>query len=180
MNKTAAVPDREPLAGLVERGTYHNPDNGYCVLRVQVRGHRDLVTVLGHAASISAGEFVQASGKWEVHREHGQQFRAAFLKSAPPSSLEGMEKYLGSGLIKGIGPVYAKKLVRAFGEAVFDVIEQQGERLIEVAGIGPKRAIKLRLAWSDQKVSGAGGSHPRALAEPDMTLSRHPAPIVRP
>ena len=131
--------------------TYHNPDNGYCVLRVQVRGHRDLVTVLGHAASISAGEFVQASGKWEVHREHGQQFRAAFLKSAPPSSLEGMEKYLGSGLIKGIGPVYAKKLVKAFGEAVFDVIEQQGERLIEVAGIGPKRASKIRLAWSDQK-----------------------------
>ena len=151
MNKTAAIPDREPLAGLVERVTYHNPDNGYCVLRVKVRGHRDLVTVLGHAASISAGEFVQASGKWEVHREHGQQFRAAFLKSAPPSSLEGMEKYLGSGLIKGIGPVYAKKLVKAFGEAVFDVIEQQGERLIEVAGIGPKRASKIRLAWSDQK-----------------------------
>src|SRR5829696_7624160 len=151
MSNTAAVPDREPLAGLVERVTYHNPDNGYCVLRVKVRGHRDLVTVLGHAASISAGEFVQASGKWEVHREHGQQFRAAFLKSAPPSSLEGMEKYLGSGLIKGIGPVYAKKLVRAFGEAVFEVIEQQGERLIEVAGIGPKRASKIRLAWSDQK-----------------------------
>jgi exodeoxyribonuclease V alpha subunit len=151
MNNTAATPDREPLAGLVERVTYHNPDNGYCVLRVTVRGHRDLVTVLGHAASISAGEFVQASGKWEVHREHGQQFRAAFLKSAPPSSLEGMEKYLGSGLIKGIGPVYAKKLVKAFGEAVFDVIEQQGERLIEFAGIGPKRASKIRLAWSDQK-----------------------------
>ena len=67
---------------LVGRVTYHNPDNGYCVLRVKVRGHRDLVTVLGHAASISAGEFVQASGKWEVHREHGQQFRAAVLKSA--------------------------------------------------------------------------------------------------
>jgi hypothetical protein len=86
MTSTAAAPDREPLAGLVERVTYHNPDNGYCVLRVTVRGHRDLVTVLGHAASISAGEFIQASGKWEVHREHGQQFRAAFLKSAPPSS----------------------------------------------------------------------------------------------
>src|SRR3954466_2700735 len=154
MNNTAAVSDREPLAGLVERVTYHNPDNGYCVLRVKVRGHRDLVTVLGHAASISAGEFVQASGKWEVHREHGQQFKAAFLKSAPPSSLEGMEKYLGSGLIKGIGPVYAKKLVKAFGESVFDVIEQQGERLIEVAGIGPKRATKLRLAWSHQKATG--------------------------
>ena len=151
MNNTAATPDREPLAGLVERVTYHNPDNGYCVLRVKVRGHHDLVTVLGHAASISPGEFAQASGKWEVHREHGQQFKAVFLKSAPPSSLEGMEKYLGSGLIKGIGPVYAKKLIKAFGEAVFDVIEQQGERLTEVAGIGLKRASKIRLAWSDQK-----------------------------
>jgi exodeoxyribonuclease V alpha subunit len=129
MTSTAAAPDREPLAGLVERVTYHKPDNGYCVLRVTVREHRDLVTVLSHAASISAGEFVQASGKWEVHREHGQQFRAAFLKSAPPSSLEGMEKYLGFGLIKGIGPMYAKKLIRAFGETVFEVVEQQGERL---------------------------------------------------
>ena len=147
MSTTAAAPDREPLAGLVERVTYHNPDNGYCVLRVTVRGHRDLVTVLGHAASISAGEFVQASGKWEVHREHGQQFRAAFLKSAPPSSLEGMEKYLGSGLIKGIGPVYAKKLVKAFGEAVFEVIEQQGERLTEVTGIGPQRRQAGRLEF---------------------------------
>jgi exodeoxyribonuclease V alpha subunit len=111
MNNTAAVPDREPLAGLVERVTYHNPDNGYCVLRVKVRGHRDLVTVLGHAASISAGEFVQASGKWEVHREHGQQFRDAVLKSARLASLEGMEKYLGSRLIEDIGPDYTKKLV---------------------------------------------------------------------
>src|SRR4051794_6341855 len=98
MNNTAAVPDREPLAGLVERVTYHNPDNGYCVLRVKVREHRDLVTVLGHAASISPGEFVQASGKWEVHREHGQQFKAAFLKSAPPSSLELDFAYFSVGL----------------------------------------------------------------------------------
>ena len=77
--------------------------------------------------------------------------RAAFLRVGSAVIAEGMEKYLGSGLIKGIGPVYAKKLVKAFGEAVFDVIEQQGERLTEVAGIGPKRASKIRLAWSDQK-----------------------------
>src|SRR3954465_2152639 len=98
MNNTAAAADREPLAGLVERVTYHNPDNGYCVLRVKVGGHRDLVTSLGQAAWLGAGEVGQASGKGEVHREHGQQCRPGFLTSAPPSSLEGREKDLGSGL----------------------------------------------------------------------------------
>jgi hypothetical protein len=96
--------EREPLAGLVERVTFHNADNGFCVLRVKARGHRDLVTVLGAAPSISAGEYIQASGSWENNREHGLQFRAAFLRATAPTSAEGMEKYLGSGLIKGIGP----------------------------------------------------------------------------
>lgn len=145
------VGHREFLSGLVERVTYHNPENGYAVLRVQVRGHRELVTVLGHAASVQPGEWIQASGTWEVHREHGQQFRAAYLKTAQPTSLEGIEKYLGSGLIKGIGPVYARKLVKAFGEAVFDIIEQTPSRLSEVTGIGPKRAAKITSAWADQK-----------------------------
>src|SRR5580658_8154587 len=110
--------EREALAGLVERVTFHNTDNGFCVLRVKARGHRDLVTVLGDAPSISAGEYIQASGRWETHRDHGQQFRATFLQVTPPTSAEGMEKYLGSGLIKGIGPIFAGRLVSAFGEAV--------------------------------------------------------------
>ena len=143
---------REPLSGLVERVTYHNADNGYCVLRVKVRGHKDLVTVVGHAASITPGEFVQASGVWEQHRDHGPQFRAAFLRAAPPTTLEGIEKYLGSGLIKGIGPVYGKNLTRAFGEAVFDVIENQPERLSEVPGIGAKRASRITRSWAEQKI----------------------------
>jgi exodeoxyribonuclease V alpha subunit len=145
------TPDREPLSGIVERVTYHNPDNGYAVLRVKVRGHRDLVTVTGHAATVSPGEHLQASGRWEVHREHGQQFRAAFMRAVPPSSLEGIEKYLGSGLIKGIGPVYARKLVAKFGESVFDVIEGSAGRLTEVDGIGKKRAERIKAAWADQK-----------------------------
>ena len=107
--------DREPLSGLVERVTFHSPDTGFCVLRVKVRGHRDLVTVLGSAASIQPGEFIQASGRWDNHREHGLQFRTTFLQVMPPSSLEGIEKYLGSGMIRGIGPHFAKKLVTAFG-----------------------------------------------------------------
>ena len=140
------------LAGLVERVTFHNPENGFCVLRVKARGQRDLITVVGHAAMISAGEFVQMSGAWVNDRTHGQQFRASFLKASPPTTLEGIERYLASGMIRGIGPVYAKRLVRGFGEAVFDLIEQQPERLREVTGIGAKRAARIIAGWAEQKV----------------------------
>jgi ATP-dependent exoDNAse (exonuclease V) alpha subunit len=104
------------------------------VLRVKARGQRDLVTIVGHAAAIGAGEFVHASGRWINDRTHGVQFRADFLRAAPPTIAEGIEKYLASGMIKGIGPIYAKKLVKAFREAVFDVIEQQPRRLESVMG----------------------------------------------
>jgi len=111
------------LAGLVERVTFHSPDSGFCVLRVAARGHREFVPVIGHAAVIAAGEWVTASGEWINDRVHGQQFKARFLRTSAPTSIDGIEKYLGSGMIRGIGPVYAKKLVKAFGEKVFDVIE---------------------------------------------------------
>ena len=146
-----ASKDREPLSGLVERVTFHSPDTGFCVLRVKVRGHRELVTVLGSAASIQPGEFIQASGRWDNHREHGIQFRTTFLKVMPPSSLDGIEKYLGSGMIRGIGPHFAKKLVTAFGEEVFDVIENAPERLRTLDGIGPKRVERITSGWADQK-----------------------------
>ena len=136
----------------MERVTYHNEETGFCVLRIKARGQRDLVTVVGHAATIGAGERVQMSGQWVNDRTHGQQFKAVFLKASPPTTLEGIEKYLGSGMIRGIGPVYAKKLVRAFGEAVFELIEQEPARLHEVAGIGPKRAERIVAGWADQKV----------------------------
>ena len=148
---TTAQADRENLAGLVERVTFHNEDSGFCVLRVKARGQRDLITVVGHAAAIAAGEFVHASGRWVNDRTHGVQFRADFLRSAPPTTAEGIEKYLASGMIKGIGPMYAKKLVKAFREQVFDVIEQMPERLKEVDGIGPKRAESIVASWTDQK-----------------------------
>ena len=153
-------PATEVLAGLVERVTFHNDENGFCVLRVKARGQRDLITVLGHAAMISAGEFVQASGAWINDRVHGVQFRASFLKVAAPTTVEGIEKYLGSGMIRGIGPVYARKLVRAFSEQVFEIIEQEPARLREVTGIGPKRA--------GQNHCGLGRTegHPRDHAVP--------------
>src|SRR2546427_3246469 len=143
---------QEVLAGLIEqRVTYHNAENGFCVLRAKARGHRDVVTVVGHAATIAAGEWITASGEWVNDRTHGQQFKARFLRTSPPTSADGIEKYLSSGMIRGVGPVYAKKLVRAFGEKVFDVIEATPDRLREVDGIGPVRAASILAAWAEQK-----------------------------
>src|SRR5881394_3751236 len=101
----------EVLAGLVERVTFHNAENGFCVLRIKARGHRDLITVIGHAAIISPGEWVTASGDWVNDHTHGQQFKARVLRTSAPASIDGIEKYLGSGMIRGIGPVYARKMV---------------------------------------------------------------------
>ena len=111
MASTRQMKEQEVLAGLVERVTFHNAENGFCVLRTKARGHRDLVTVVGQAASISAGEWITASGEWVNDRTHGLQYKARFLKTSAPTSIEGIEKYLGSGMIRGIGPAYAKKLV---------------------------------------------------------------------
>jgi exodeoxyribonuclease V alpha subunit len=143
---------QEVLAGLVERVTFHNSDNGFCVLRAKARGHRDLVTVIGHAAMISAGEWITASGEWITDLTHGQQFKARFMRTSAPTSIDGIEKYLGSGMIRGIGPVYAKKMVQAFGEKVFDIIEAEPDRLREVTGIGVLRAKRITDAWAEQKI----------------------------
>jgi ferredoxin len=110
----------------------------------EVRGHRDVVTVVGHAATIAAGEWITASGEWINDRTHGQQFKAQFLRTSPPTSVDGIEKYLSSGMIRGVGPVYAKKLVHAFGEKVFDIIKAMPDRLREVGGIGRVRAASDR------------------------------------
>jgi ATP-dependent exoDNAse (exonuclease V) alpha subunit len=149
---SASFTQRSAGRRLVERVTFHNEENGFCVLRTKARGHRDLVIVVGQAASISAGEWITASGEWVNDRLRGQQFRARFLKTSAPTSIEGIEKYLGSGMIHGIGPTYANKLVRAFGETVFDTIEAEPDRLREVAGIGPVRAKRIADARAEQKV----------------------------
>ena len=136
LNPQPESSNQEVLAGLIERVTYHNAENGFCVLRAKARGHRDVVTVVGHAATIAAGEWVTASGEWVNDRTHGQQFKARFLRTSPPTSADGIEKYLSSGMIRGVGPVYAKKLVRAFGEKVFDVSRprQAGYARLMVSG----------------------------------------------
>ena len=114
----------ESLSGQIERVTYHQPDTGYCVLRLKVKGKRDLITLVGQAHTLSPGEFIHASGQWIQDKNYGLQFKSYTMQTCAPTSLEGLKKYLGSGLIKGIGPVYAQKLVNTFGDKVFEVMEQ--------------------------------------------------------
>ena len=152
MKPETAAPQQEVLAGLVERVTFHNIETGFCVLRIKARGHRDMVTVVGHAAIISAGEWVTATGEWVNDRTHGQQFKTRFMRTSAPTSIDGIEKYLSSGMIRGIGPVYAKKMVQAFGEKVFDIIEAEPDRLRQVTGIGAVRAKRITDAWAEQKI----------------------------
>jgi len=142
----------EKLSGSVEHVTFHSEESGFCVLRVRVRGQRDLVAVTGIAAVVSPGEYVECHGWWKNDRTYGLQFKASELRVVPPSTLEGIEKYLGSGMVKGIGPHFAGKLVRAFGADVFDVIEHDPDRLTQLDGIGPKRKKQVASAWAEQKV----------------------------
>ena len=142
----------ERLSGSVERIAFHSEESGFCVLRIKARGRTELLTVVGAAAAISPGEYVECFGQWNNDRAHGLQFKARDLRVVPPSTLEGIEKYLGSGMVKGIGPHFARKLVRAFGEKVFDVIEREPRRLTELSGIGPKRRDQVTGAWAEQKI----------------------------
>ncbi len=142
----------ESLSGLIERVTFFNEENGFAVLKVKVRGMRDLATVVGSLPSVSPGEWLTAQGHWIQDREFGRQFRAELLNSTAPTTREGIEKYLGSGMVKGIGPVYAKKLVARFGEQIFEVIEKESARLETLEGIGPKRRKRIKEAWNEQKI----------------------------
>ena len=141
----------EDLQGLVERVTFHSEDTGFCVLQVKVRGRRELATVVGSAAAINPGEQIDCLGTWVNNATYGLQFRADTLRTVPPTTLEGVERYLGSGLIKGIGPHFAHQLVEAFGADVFDVIERTPERLRMLEGIGAKRQARVTEAWREQK-----------------------------
>lgn len=151
--KETATPDNsvERISGSLERVTFHSEETGFCVLRVKVAGYRELVTVTGSAASATPGEYLECTGGWHNDRVHGMQFKAAHIRAVPPTTLEGIEKYLGSGMVHGIGRHFAKVLVRAFREEVFDVIEKTPERLLELPGIGRKRMEAVAAAWVEQK-----------------------------
>jgi len=141
----------ETLEGLVDLITFHSEESGFCVLKVKARGFRETVAVIGKVPRINAGEWIRAKGKWIIDRKHGRQFQAVHMESVVPDSLEGIEKFLGSGLIKGIGPVYAKKLVEAFGREVLEVIEDRSAELEQVEGIGPTRRKLIKESWKAQK-----------------------------
>lgn len=137
----------ETLQGTVERVTYHNDETGFCVLKVNVENRKTPVTVVGSIPHIVPGEGITAGGEWINDRQHGRQFKAQFLRGSPPDSIEGIERFLGSGLIKGIGPTYAGKLVQHFGKEIFDIIERESARLEEVEGIGKTRRLRIKESW---------------------------------
>lgn len=139
------------LRGYVERVVYHTEDTGYCILKVLPEGHREPLSLIGKAPRVVAGEQFEATGQWEHTNEYGQQFKADTLKLTRPNSSEGIERYLGSGLIEGIGPAYAERMVQKFGERIFDVIENESVKLEDVEGIGRKRRQEIRESWLKQK-----------------------------
>ncbi len=141
----------EALTGTIETVTFHNPDTGFAVLRVQVAGRRGLATVVGVLASAVAGEYVEAEGTWQQDRQHGLQFKAERLVTTPPHTKQGIERFLASGLVKGIGKHYARKIVEVFGERTLAVIDESPAFLQEIKGIGPKRIQRIRESWREQK-----------------------------
>ncbi|MBC7357364.1 MAG: ATP-dependent RecD-like DNA helicase [Desulfacinum sp.] len=141
----------DTIQGQIERVTFTSQEDGYSVLKLKVKGRRDLVTVVGSFASATPGEILRLRGSWGMHPKYGEQFRAEHYETLSPDTVEGIRKYLGSGLIKGIGPVMAKRIVQAFGKATLEVIDRDPERLLEVEGIGPKRLKQILKAWEDQK-----------------------------
>ena len=142
----------ETLSGTIERITFHNEENGFAVLQVKVPGQSDPVTVVGLVPVVNTGEYLDARGRWQVDQRFGPQFKAEVLQVMPPSSTEGIRRYLASGLVHGIGPGYATRLVEAFGRRVFEVIEKEPEKLTSVPGIGPKRRDRIVASWKGQRI----------------------------
>ena len=132
--------------------SYHEDTSGYSVLRLHVVGERDLVTVVGTFAHVDAGQTLRCRGVWRNHPKHGQQFMAQSAQELKPATALGIERYLGSGLIKGIGPKTAAKIVAHFGITTLDIIEQSPQRLAEVRSLGAKRVARIRIAWAAQKI----------------------------
>jgi exodeoxyribonuclease V alpha subunit len=139
------------LQGQIERITFTNEENGFTIAKVKIPGRPDLVCVVGNLMAPMPGEIIKMQGEWTNHPKFGEQFKIAFYKSMVPASVNGIQKYLGSGLIKGIGPVMAKRIVKKFGKDTLDVIEADVEKLSAVEGIGTKRIEMIKKAWADQK-----------------------------
>lgn len=142
---------RERLSGSVERVVFHNAETGWCVLRVKLPKRRRPVTVVGHSLSVLPGESIDCRGEWTEHRNHGEHFAAFEIEATLPIEAHAAEKYLGSGLIKGIGPEMARRLLKQHGLEIFDIIESRPDLLQQVEGIGPSRAKNIQNSWREQK-----------------------------
>lgn len=140
----------QEIQGTIDRFLFQSADSGYCVFVLQLSA-KDSTVVIGHLASLNPGEQVTLRGSWTMHNKFGRQFQATECKKQLPTSIVGLKKYLGSGLIKGIGKVYAKKMVNHFGASILEIIDKNPERLAEIEGIGPKRIDQITVAWQDQK-----------------------------
>ncbi len=136
---------------VVERITYQNPENGYSVLKVRVKGYDDLVAVVGNLLDANVGSVLSVEGDWKVDSRYGRQFAAQKWEETLPATVYGMEKYLGSGLIKGVGPKFAKLIVQKYGTDTFEVIEENVQALKEIPGIGPRRVRMIAESWARQK-----------------------------
>ncbi|MCR5335776.1 MAG: ATP-dependent RecD-like DNA helicase [Synergistes sp.] len=139
------------LKGQVERITYHNAENGYTVLRLSVPGHSELITVVGTMPEPAPGEMLSVSGRWEKDPRYGMQLRAVRCEPAVPAGAEGVEKFLASGLIRGVGPATAKKIVEFFGDETLFVLDEEPERLLQVKGINEKKAGDIAQSWREQR-----------------------------
>ena len=141
----------EHIRGVVERITYQNEENGYSVIKCAVKGYNDLVTVVGNMPDIHVGSVLSVGGRWRMDAKYGRQFAMETFEETLPATVYGIEKYLGSGLIKGIGPKFAKKIVKEFGKDTLDVIEEDPDALIRVPGIGKMRVERIKKSWEEQK-----------------------------
>ncbi|MEW6259660.1 MAG: ATP-dependent RecD-like DNA helicase [Thermodesulfobacteriota bacterium] len=139
------------LTGLLERITHHNEETGYTVAKIRVKDRKDLITVIGHMMTPKPGEILELTGGWITHPKYGEQFRFLEYRTKIPATVQGIRKYLGSGLVKGIGPKMAERIVSRFGAETLDIIENRIESLAQVPGIGPKRVALIQQAWEDQK-----------------------------
>src|SRR5215475_13381063 len=145
--EASAGPMPESLSGSIERVTFFNEENGFAVLRVKTKEQREPVVCLCALPDVHAGEWLEAEGSWIRDPAHGLQFKATSARASAPTSRAGIERYLGSGLIKGIGEVFAKKLVAKFGVKIFDVIENESAKLEQIPGVGPERRRAIKSAW---------------------------------
>jgi exodeoxyribonuclease V alpha subunit len=141
----------EQISGYIERLTFHNPENGFTVGQLKQSKQSGLTCIVGFMPGVQPGQTVRCYGTWKNHLIHGRQFEVANFSVEAPADVVGIRKYLGSGLIKGIGPKYANRIVDKFGLETLDIIEKTPERLLEIAGFGKKRLDKIKVCWNEQR-----------------------------